>query len=142
MLEDLPESRKQSHRFKIARQPPEGGVLFQGFQVPFPKIQLHRLNPNLLNTTMKKSERLEPTQSESESNKSLRRTEWGARTHDAVTRDLLANDTRYFMHQESSTPCLSVVTQAEGAYIEDEKGRRYLDFHGNNVTISATVIRG
>ena len=36
------------------------------------------------------------------------------------------------MKQESSTPCLSVVTQAEGSYIEDAKGRRYLDFHGNN----------
>ena len=82
---------------------------------------------------MKKPDRLEPTQSESESNKSLRRTDWAARTHDAVTRELLANDTRYFMHQEISTPCLSVVTQAEGAYIEDAKGRRYLDFHGNNV---------
>jgi 4-aminobutyrate aminotransferase len=82
---------------------------------------------------MKKPDRLEPSQSESESNKSRRRTDWAARTHDAVTRDLLAEDTRYFMHQESSTPCLSVVTQAEGAYIEDAKGRRYLDFHGNNV---------
>ena len=81
---------------------------------------------------MKKPDRLEPTQSESESNKSLRRTDWAARTHDAVTKYLLAEDARYFMKQESSTPCLSVVTQAEGAYIEDAKGRHHLDFHGNN----------
>ncbi|GIT62492.1 MAG: hypothetical protein Ct9H300mP21_00380 [Pseudomonadota bacterium] len=26
-----------------------------------------------------------------------------------------------------------MVTKAEGAYIEDTNGRRYLDFHGNNV---------
>jgi 4-aminobutyrate aminotransferase len=28
---------------------------------------------------------------------------------------------------------LSVVAKAEGAYIEDTNGMRYLDFHGNNV---------
>ena len=90
---------------------------------------------------MKKPDRLEPTQSESEINKSLRRTGWVARTHEAVTRDLLADDTRYFMHQEISTPCLSVVTQAEGAYIEEAKGRPWI-FTEITCTISATVIRG
>jgi len=82
---------------------------------------------------MKKPDRQEPVQSESESNQSHRRIDWAERTHDSVTRGLLAEDTRYFMHQSVSTPCLSVITKAEGAYIEDAKGRRYLDFHGNNV---------
>ena len=32
-----------------------------------------------------------------------------------------------------STPCLNVLKSAHGAWIEDIDGRRYLDFHGNNV---------
>ena len=82
---------------------------------------------------MKKPDRQEPVQSESESNQSHRRIDWAERTHDSVTRGLLAEDTRYFMHQSVSTPCLSVITKAEGAYIEDAKGRRYLDFHENKM---------
>ena len=40
---------------------------------------------------------------------------------------------RYFLHQSLSTPCLNVLKSAQGAWIEDLQGRRYLDFHGNNV---------
>jgi 4-aminobutyrate aminotransferase len=32
-----------------------------------------------------------------------------------------------------STPCLSAIRRAEGIWIEDTAGRRYMDFHGNNV---------
>ena len=32
-----------------------------------------------------------------------------------------------------STPCLNTIAKAEGIYIEDMAGRRYMDFHGNNV---------
>ncbi len=32
-----------------------------------------------------------------------------------------------------STPCLAPIVKAEGLYIEDMAGRRYMDFHGNNV---------
>jgi 4-aminobutyrate aminotransferase len=46
---------------------------------------------------------------------------------------LLADDARCFLHQSVSTPCLSTIARAEGAYIEDTQGNRYLDFHGNNV---------
>jgi 4-aminobutyrate aminotransferase len=74
-----------------------------------------------------------PAQSEGEANTSPRRAAWQARSHDARTQALLAEDARYFLHQSVSTPCLSVVTRAEGAYIWDAQGRRYLDFHGNNV---------
>ena len=74
-----------------------------------------------------------PSQSEGESNLSHRRADWAKRTHDAATNDLLAEDTRYFLHQSVSTPCLSAISKAEGAWIEDMQGRRYLDFHGNNV---------
>jgi 4-aminobutyrate aminotransferase len=74
-----------------------------------------------------------PLQSEGEINTSVRRKEWAERTHDAATRSALDEDARHFIHQSVSSPCLSVVTKAEGAYIEDMQGHRYLDFHGNNV---------
>ncbi|MGI9438034.1 MAG: (R)-1-hydroxy-2-aminoethylphosphonate ammonia-lyase [Geminicoccaceae bacterium] len=74
-----------------------------------------------------------PRQSEGELNSSARRIEWAARHHDAETREKLREDARYFLRQSVSTPCLSAIAKAEGAYIEDSEGRRYLDFHGNNV---------
>jgi len=45
----------------------------------------------------------------------------------------ISDDTKYFLRQSVSTPCLSTIARAEGAYIEDTQGRKYLDFHGNNV---------
>ena len=74
-----------------------------------------------------------PAPSEGESSTSHRRADWAARTHNAETQATLDDDARYFLHQSISSPCLSVVARAEGAYIEDPQGRRYLDFHGNNV---------
>lgn len=74
-----------------------------------------------------------PAQSEGEINTSSRRTRWAAANHDANTRKMLDEDARYFLHQAVSTPCLSVIKEAEGPYIIDAQGRRYLDFHGNNV---------
>jgi 4-aminobutyrate aminotransferase len=49
------------------------------------------------------------------------------------SRALLAADDRVFLHQALSTPCLAAVRRAEGIWIEDTDGRRYMDFHGNNV---------
>jgi len=74
-----------------------------------------------------------PTQSEGEFNNSCRRKDWANKTHDEKTRRLLNDDAKYFLHQSISTPCLSAISKAEGAYIEDLQGNRYLDFHGNNV---------
>jgi len=42
-------------------------------------------------------------------------------------------DQRYFLHQSLSTPVLNVIARAQGAWIEDLQGRRYLDMHGNGV---------
>jgi 4-aminobutyrate aminotransferase len=70
---------------------------------------------------------------EGDSNASPRRADWQARTLDAEARQLLAEDARYFLHQSLSTPCLNVLDKAEGAWITDTSGRRYLDFHGNAV---------
>ncbi len=52
---------------------------------------------------------------------------------DAETFGWLERDASSFMHQSLSTPCLDVLESCEGIYIKDIQGRRYMDFHGNNV---------
>jgi 4-aminobutyrate aminotransferase len=49
------------------------------------------------------------------------------------TKQILDRDARYFLHQSMSTPCLDVLQSCEGPYIENISGKKYLDFHGNNV---------
>jgi len=71
--------------------------------------------------------------SESDSNLTAERRRWQQRSLDAESRKALADDARYFLHQSVSTPCLDSVTKAEGIWLEDASGRRFLDFHGNNV---------
>jgi 4-aminobutyrate aminotransferase len=71
--------------------------------------------------------------SESDSNLTPERERWQARALDAATRTALDEDARCFLHQSVSTPCLNVVTKAEAIWLEDAQGRRYMDFHGNNV---------
>jgi 4-aminobutyrate aminotransferase len=84
--------------------------------------------------------RMDPTRSaterqlsEGDSNSTSRRAVWQAEHLDDATRQMLAEDARYFLHQSLSTPCLNVLRAAEGPWIEDLAGRRYLDFHGNAV---------
>lgn len=74
-----------------------------------------------------------PAQAEGDVNTSPRRREWAARNIGDETRALLDEDARYFLHQSVSTPCLNAIARAEGIWIEDVQGRRYMDFHGNNV---------
>src|SRR3990172_5751803 len=74
-----------------------------------------------------------PEPSEGEANTSTRRSEWAGRHHDAATRALIAEDSKAFLHQSVSTPCLNTISRAEGPYIWGGAGKRYLDFHGNNV---------
>jgi 4-aminobutyrate aminotransferase len=82
---------------------------------------------------MQTPHRIAPTQSEGDVNLSSRRRQWQAEHLDATTRDLLDRDARAFLHQSVSTPCLNGIRKAEGIWIEDLAGRRYMDFHGNNV---------
>ncbi len=72
-------------------------------------------------------------QSEGDVNHSQKRADWQAEHLDDQTRTLLAEDARYFLHQSLSTSCLNALRQCEGIYLEDLQGRRYMDFHGNNV---------
>ena len=74
-----------------------------------------------------------PSPSEGEVNTSPRRQAWASRSLNDTARDLVARDSRHFLHQSVSTPCLTAIRKAEGIWIEDVQGRRYMDFHGNNV---------
>jgi 4-aminobutyrate aminotransferase len=52
---------------------------------------------------------------------------------DSATIQGLAEDAAVFLHQSLSTPCLDVIVSCEGIYITDAAGKKYMDFHGNNV---------
>ena len=71
--------------------------------------------------------------SEGDINISARREAWQKTHIDATSQALLDEDARYFLKQSLSTPCLNTMRACEGIYIEDMQGRRYMDFHGNNV---------
>jgi (R)-1-hydroxy-2-aminoethylphosphonate ammonia-lyase len=70
---------------------------------------------------------------EGEANTSAARSDWAAREDDPATRALLARDEQAFLHQALSSPCVATIAKAEGIWIEDTAGRRYMDFHGNSV---------
>lgn len=75
----------------------------------------------------------EADRSEGDINLSDRRTAWQAQHLDDTTRQLLAEDARWFLHQSMSTPCLNALQGAQGAWLTDTAGRRILDFHGNSL---------
>ena len=70
---------------------------------------------------------------EGESNRAQARQEWNARQDHAASRELLRRDADAFLHQSLSSPCVSTIAKAQGIWIEDLAGRRYMDFHGNSV---------
>jgi len=80
-----------------------------------------------------KAPKPQPSQSEGDVNHTPRRSAWQRDHLEGPTRELLARDSAAFLHQSVSTPCLSAIRRAEGIWIEDTGGRRYMDFHGNNV---------
>jgi len=71
--------------------------------------------------------------SEGDINISDMRDRWQKENIDVSTRDRLNEDVHYFLKQSLSSPCLNVLRACDGIYIEDLQGRRYMDFHGNNV---------
>ncbi len=71
--------------------------------------------------------------SEGDINISARRAAWQKAHIDAADRALLEQDAQYFLQQSLSSPCLNTMRACDGIYIEDMQGRRYMDFHGNNV---------
>jgi 4-aminobutyrate aminotransferase len=70
---------------------------------------------------------------EGESNTSEARAAWRVRNDDASTQALIQRDSDVFLHQSLSSPVLSAIAKAEGIWVEDTTGRRFMDFHGNSV---------
>ncbi len=78
---------------------------------------------------------IEPThfRSEGDINTTPAREAWNYSIDDQTTQDLLQRDAEVFLHQAMSSPCLDSLEAAEGIYIQDTTGKKYMDFHGNNV---------
>lgn len=74
-----------------------------------------------------------PVHTEGEANTSAARQAWRAASRHGPTDVLLERDADAFLHQSLSSPCLSAIAKAEGIWIEDTAGRRFMDFHGNSV---------
>ena len=70
---------------------------------------------------------------EGDINISEKRIKWQKENLNEETFNVLKEDEKYFLKQSLSTPCLNVLKGAYGPYIEDLQGKKYLDFHGNNV---------
>ncbi|TCK30986.1 4-aminobutyrate aminotransferase [Ancylobacter aquaticus] len=49
------------------------------------------------------------------------------------TDELVARDAAAFFHQQGSSPCVSALQAAQGIWLEDASGRRFIDLHGNTV---------
>jgi 4-aminobutyrate aminotransferase len=74
---------------------------------------------------------LAPTQSESDTNTGDLRRKW-SKSRDADDDHLLRRDAASYLKQAVSTPCLTSIEGADGAYIFGSDGTPYLDFHGNS----------
>ncbi|MDF2810488.1 MAG: hypothetical protein K0S56_1519 [Microvirga sp.] len=48
-----------------------------------------------------------------------------------MTDDLVERDAAAYFHQEGSSPCIAALRSAEGIWLEDTDGRRFIDLHGN-----------
>ncbi|WDG10909.1 aspartate aminotransferase family protein [Vibrio campbellii] len=81
------------------------------------------------------TQNIKPThfRSEGDVNTTPARQGWNASMDDERTQALLKRDSEVFLHQAMSTPCLDTLEAAEGIYIQDATGKKYMDFHGNNV---------
>lgn len=79
------------------------------------------------------SDKITPAGAEGDVNHSPRRQSWQDKNLDDDSRSLLTRDSNAFLHQSVSTPCLMAVKKVDGLWIEDVSGKRYMDFHGNNV---------
>ncbi|HCZ9540148.1 TPA: aspartate aminotransferase family protein [Vibrio alginolyticus] len=81
------------------------------------------------------TQNIKPThfRSEGDVNTTPARQAWNASMDDERTQALLKRDSEVFLHQAMSTPCLDTLEAAKGIYIQDATGKKYMDFHGNNV---------
>lgn len=76
---------------------------------------------------------MQADRSEGDINLGPQRERWMADALGPRSRALVERDAAAFLRQSLSTPCLSAIRKAEGIWIEDMDGRRFMDFHGNSV---------
>jgi 4-aminobutyrate aminotransferase len=76
---------------------------------------------------------IRPEAEQGDVNTTTARHAYWERNLSGAARTWFEEDKRYFLHQSLSTPVLNVVAKAQGAWIEDLNGKRYLDMHGNGV---------
>jgi len=82
---------------------------------------------------VRKNQKVVDHPGEGDSNHSPCRAQWVRDHARGTSTALVAEDAQYFLHQSLSTPCLAGISKADGIWIEDADGHRYMDFHGNNV---------
>lgn len=70
---------------------------------------------------------------EGDVNTSALRAAWEREHVRGATRALLDRDNAVYLHQSLSTPCFDALVASEGIWLTDVDGRRFMDFHGNNV---------
>ena len=75
---------------------------------------------------------VEPPNLEIHSNSTEDRTQWAYGWAGHEDRDVLDMDASFTMHQANCRPALLAIERAEGVYVFDGQGRRYIDLHGNN----------
>ncbi|MEE4265170.1 MAG: aspartate aminotransferase family protein [Desulfobacteraceae bacterium] len=80
---------------------------------------------------MKKDKRIEREQGDV--NTTTNRREYWKRNLTGESKRWFEEDRKYFLHQSLSTPVLNVLSRAQGAFIEDLDGKKYIDMHGNGV---------
>jgi (R)-1-hydroxy-2-aminoethylphosphonate ammonia-lyase len=76
---------------------------------------------------------LSKEKSEGDINLSENRKDWQDDNLDSRTREILEEDSKYFLHQSLSTPCLNALEHCQGIHLTDFQGRSIMDFHGNSV---------
>ena len=75
---------------------------------------------------------VKPLLTEGDVNLSDSRKRW-YKTLAETTLEYIDRDADVYLHQALSSPCLDVLESCEGIYLTDINGKRYMDFHGNNV---------
>lgn len=80
---------------------------------------------------MKRNKRIEREQGDV--NTTANRREYWERNLNGESKRWFEEDQKYFLHQSLSTPVLNVLSRAQGIYIQDLDGKKYIDMHGNGV---------
>ncbi len=83
---------------------------------------------------------LSVAESESDTNLTSRRAAWQAANLDGQTHALLARDSRAFLHQSVSTPCLNAIAKAEASGSKTWPGAGSWISTATTSTTSATAI--